>query len=506
MNSSVVARWRRAERAHGVTSWFTFYDAAAAAVFVAILAVAVVPRFDTDFWWHLFTGRHILASGVPTKDFLSYTAPGRLWVDHEWLTEVGMYLALQLGGFKLLFGLFGLLTAGAFLIVFHLMKGRGVHPALGLVLILMAAFATVGMWGPRVQIVSLVLAGVFCTLLERYRQTGEVRWLAGILIVMVVWANLHGGFAVGLLLIGSYFLGGVFDRVKEGMSWRQAVRRQRPLLLTLGGAVVMTFLTPGTYHTALYPLRFLTPNAFTNRIAESQSPNFHLYQLLPFELLLLGLVVGALLARRRVSWIDVLVAVGFTHLALQQTRNVALWCIVVLPIVAYYVQEAVRPLSQGFGRLNRPVPRASLPIVNWVVLLGVVVAGIAFVGRADSTANVLAAERQSVPSAAVAYLNAHPPLGHGFNSYSFGGYLIWATDGAVPVFIDSRADTVYSDRTLGDYLAMYNARPAWHRLFNRFAITWALVEPAAPVAAVLAQTDGWHRVFWSHEAVIYERG
>jgi hypothetical protein len=502
---SAIARWRHVEGARTRVISLTMADLAATAVFVSILAVAAVPRFDADFWWHLYTGMHILSSGVPTHDFLSFTAKGHVWIDHEWLSEVLLYGAAKLGAFRLVLDVFALVITGAFLCTFSLMKARGVNPMFGLVLILFAAVSTVASWGPRIQMISLLFAGIFCLLLERYRSTGKIRWLAFLVMGMTLWSNLHGGFAVGLILIAAYLCGGCFDRVHEGMSWTQALRRQRPLAVALVACFAATFVNPGTYHTALYPLRFVTPNQFTNTIQESLSPNFHLVQLLPFELLLVGLITAPLVTRRRVSWIDVLICIAFTHLALQETRNIDLWCIVVLPIVAMYVQDAASPIAGVLARLNRPVRSARVPILNWVILLAICAAGVSFIYRAESPKLVIAAARASAPTRAMQFLNRHPLSGHGFNSYAYGGYEIWASQGKIPVFIDSRADTVYSDGLLRDYLAIYNAQPSWHQLLSKYDIKWVFVEKTAPIVSVLAESAHWNRVFKGQEAIIYER-
>lgn len=474
----------------------TLYHVGAAAVFCGILAVAVLPRFDTDIWWHLFVGRYILQhTAVPTGDFLSFTVPLHQWVDHEWLTEVIMYSAYKLGGLGLVVSIFGMVTTGAFLTLFVLMRLRGVNQILALGFTLIAATATVGTWGPRVQMISLLFAALFCYALERYRTTAGASWLVGLVAGSWLWSNLHGGFVIGWILIGVYVLGGAFDGRQGGMSWRQILRWQRPLVLSLIASVMISLVNPNTYHQLLYPLRFITPNAFTNAIQESQSPNFHLFQQLPFEVLVLGLIGFGLRARRRISWIDVLLCVTFTHLALQQTRNIALWCIVVVPIVAVHVQAASEPLLERFQQINRPIRSAFAPTINWLFLVVVLVAGIVGVTRAGSPADVLAAQQQAFPAWGIAYLDHHPMKGNLFNSYSYGGYLIWKTDRRYRVFIDSRADTVYPNSTLSDYLTIYNAAPGWNDLLRRYRIRWLFVEPQAPIVAVLTQRKQW-QVDW----------
>jgi hypothetical protein len=488
----------------GLLGALTLYHVAATAIFMGILAVSVLPRFDTDLWWHLWVGRHILGSGVPGRDFLSFTVQGHSWIDHEWLSEVLMFGAFKLGGLKLLLTVFGLITTGAFALVFLVMRLRGVSQVLALALTVVIAVATVAVWGPRVQMMSVLFVAAFCFMLERHRATAGVEWLAGLVASMWLWSNLHGGFVIGWLLIGTYLVGGLFDRVQGGMSWAQALRRQRPLAAALAASVVVTVVNPNGLRQLIYPLKFLTPNAFTNTIVESQSPNFHLYQTLPFELLLIGLIAGALLVRRRVSWIELLVCVLFTHLALQQTRNVILWCVVLVPVIAVYFQEVGSFLTERWHHLNRSVQSRPLQFANWALLVMVIVLGTGFMARIDTPSSIWAAEKSAFPAQAIAYIRSQRPAGNVFNSYSFGGYLIWKTDAGVPTFIDSRADTVYNDTTLSNYQTIYYARTGWQRLLHKYRIRWILVEPEAPIATVLSQTDGWQTVYHGKLATISE--
>ncbi len=482
------------------------YQVTAAAIFGFVLLVAVLPRFDTDLWWHLFVGKTILQGhGVPSHDFLSYTVPGHGWVDHEWLAEAGMYALYRLGGFPLLLFVFGLFTTLAYALVYALMRSRSVGPVLALVLTFAAASASFGSWGPRVQVLTLAFAALFALILDGYRHSGN-RWaLFSLVGLMLLWSNLHGGFVVGLLLIAAYMVGSILDHLVSRWSIQTALRVERPLMATLAGCFLVTLVNPNTYRQLLYPLKFVAPNTFTNAIQESLAPNFHLVQMLPFELLLIGLVVSAFLARRRVSWIDVIMVVLFTHLALQQTRNVALWCIVVVPILAVYAQDALRPLMGAFEDLNRPLASRVVQLSNWVILalVGVLLVGLS--SRYLSPRAVHAAEAGSYPLAAVRYLDHHPLQGRGFESYSYGGLVIWNFYPRYPVFIDSRADTVYDDSTLTKYLTLYDAKPGWRRLLAAYRVDWVMVEPGAPLIQILRSSPHWHVDFEGRLAVIASR-
>lgn len=504
---SVITRTLQRERSATALRSLSAYHVGAITIFAAIFVVAALPRLDTDLWWQLFVGRNILRhAAVPMRDFLSYTVPGHAWIDHEWLSEILMYGVYKLGGIKLLLTSFGMVITVTYIILFGLIRLKGVNQVLALTLTLFAATAGIGSWGVRVQVLSLLFTAAYCFALERYRSTAGTEWLIAMAAGMLFWANLHGGFVIGLLLMAIYMVGGLFDRVHGGMSWSQGARAQRPMLWAIGAAFVVTLFNPNTYHQLVYPLRFVAPNAFTNTIQESLAPNFHLLQVLPFELMIIGLVACALLVRRRVSWVDVLLVVTFTHLALQETRNITLWGVVVVPVLAVYTEEAAKPIIARFRHANRSVQKAPLFIANWAILVAVLIATVVLMGRTVNAKTIWASERATYPAAAIAYLNQHHMPGRVFNSYSFGGYMIWKAHPRYRVFIDPRADTVYTGRVLEDYLTVYDGKVGWQGLLREYRIRWVFVEPESPIAQILSETDGWRVQYQDPRAMIIVHG
>src|SRR5689334_7923001 len=71
----------------------------------ALLAISSALYFlgdheaDNDLRMHLYSGRRILAEGaLPRLDDASYTAAGLPWVDHEWLSQIGLATLFAGGG------------------------------------------------------------------------------------------------------------------------------------------------------------------------------------------------------------------------------------------------------------------------------------------------------------------------------------------------------------------------------------------------------------------------
>src|SRR5579883_2553871 len=84
-----------------------------AAAFVAATLQLAVSAVDPDYWWHLATGRWMLAHGrVPFTDPFSYTHGGQTWYAHEWLSELVLGLADRIAGYSGGIVLTGLIVAG----------------------------------------------------------------------------------------------------------------------------------------------------------------------------------------------------------------------------------------------------------------------------------------------------------------------------------------------------------------------------------------------------------
>ncbi len=180
--------------------------------------MAMRPSLDSDTWWHLRTGAWILEQrSVPQTDPFSYTRQGADWQYPGWLVEaplVLIYRYLGAGGLNLWTAL---MATMAFMFVWRRLSGGVFLRAF--VTILAAAAAGI-YWAARPYMVTFLLTAVFLWILEGYRwDCPDVRkakrrlwWLP---VLMIVWANSHGGFITGFILLGVYGLSGLLDLIRS---------------------------------------------------------------------------------------------------------------------------------------------------------------------------------------------------------------------------------------------------------------------------------------------------
>ncbi|MBK7177949.1 MAG: hypothetical protein IPH82_12305 [Chloroflexi bacterium] len=468
---------------------------------VALFAMAVRETLDPDMWWHLRTGEYILQEGIPRQDVFSFTVPDHEWITHEWLSQVFMWGVYQFGGLPGLIIVFALLITLTFWLVYLVTPGR---PFLAAFVVLLAAFAAAIVWGARPQIFNLLLTAVFVFLLERFKDKKIGRralWLLP--VISCLWANLHSGYLLGVVLLGTYTVGEALQQWRGGgdrtLPWSDIRFLAMITALSFGTAV----LNPNGPELWIYPFFTLGSSAMQVYIQEWHSPDFHVSIFWPF-IALAGLgVIGMIFSQRRPTWGDLLLFGGTLAAGLLSARNIPLFAIVSAPIVARHVLgsldgTAVYPILSG----EKPERRATavMQALNWLLLL------LAVLGALGWTATKIAGNEAAVaarfPVTAVDYLEssglAEQP---GYNSYNWGGYLIWR---GLPVFVDGRAD-VYGDPFLFYYLQTFEVADNWQEPLDDYAVAYVLMETGAPLTTLLQTSPDWQLAFADDVAQIFIR-
>jgi hypothetical protein len=473
-----------------------------AIVFIAIFTMAVRVPADTDTWWHLQSGRWTVENrAIPHSDPFSHTRLGQPWIDHSWLAQIILfeaYGALKYAGLALLVA--ALVTA-AYVSVWH--QCRDGNRWLRAFTLIIAATTSGVIWAARPQVFSFALTALVAYLLHQFKhgRSGIIWWLP---LVMLVWVNTHGGFAVGLILMIAYLFGETGNRLlrNQGMPWREVGR----LALVLGVCLLVVPINPNGIQMWGYPFRTVGIGVLQDFIAEWRSPDFHQLHLHPFIWMLLAALTAIGLSGRRADFTDLTLVALFTYMSLLAGRNIALFALVTAPVIVRYGSSAVAQWRERMGwSVERTMVTGTRPLVplNWALLGLVVVAALAKISQPLSTAVNEQAQADSLPVQAVAYLEDERPPGPIFNSYNWGGYLIWELPD-YPVFVDGRTD-LYDDAFLREYLSIVLAQDGWEEALNSRGVNVVLIEPQSVLGRLLVERPGWEQVYADEMATIFVR-
>ena len=266
-------------------------------VFLLVFFITLSPPQDADMWWHLRAGKEMVEQGkILTTDIFSYTHYGEPWTNAFWLSDIVLFLAYKLGGY-LGIALLVSLTAVLVMAVIYQHSAHNPFP-LPLFIILLATFAIAPIWTPRPQIFSFLLLAILDYGLSR--QNGFILkrpWL--IVPMFILWANMHGGFIWGFLLMIAFIVGNGIDNLlkrENSLSFKQLG------YLGIWTLIAASAISINPNGLSLWKLPFYTVGVSIQSITEWGSPDFHRLDLHPILWLIFLIIVGAGTSRKRFSW------------------------------------------------------------------------------------------------------------------------------------------------------------------------------------------------------------
>jgi hypothetical protein len=465
-------------------------------LFPAILAMglfvlAARPVVDPDLWWHLKTGQLILQNrAVFHADPFSFTRAGAPWLNHEWLSDVLMFVLYRAAGWAGLIVTFAAIITATFLLAFYRCAGRRYLAGL---LTLWAAIASIPLWDVRPQILSFFLASLLLVLHDRSIRRPNLLWWA--VPLMLLWANLHAGFALGVVLLAIFLAGTSLDAIFGFESWPAAKSRLRISSLVLITCVAVVAINPAGSKLYWYPFATLRSASMQKYIAEWASPNFHQAQFVPLALLMLASLAALALSSKRLSPAKLLLLGATNFAALLSIRHIAIYALVVTPILSELLAGSVRP-----ARTRVPGPRSL--VMNGLLLAGFGVFAVVHVASVIAHQPATVAAR--FPERAVTFLSQQHIAGPVLNHYDWGGYMIWRLYPQYKVFIDGRAD-VYGDTLMHDFASTYSLTDDWRAPLDRWQIRSIILPPDAPLITALQHSASWKKVYSDSQATILTR-
>ncbi len=387
---------------------------------------------NVDIWWHLRTGLWILQNHAVPRSGLFSQYIDRPWVDSSWGFDVltsGAYkllglraLAVLLMGFKLALAAVTFLVAGGW-------RCRCFWCA-----ILLSATAQYVITDLLLRpiLFSILFFGVELFLLLQSRRCGDLRPLFWLPVLFFLWANLHPQFLIGLLLLGLYVAAEVTEfllRKSGASSFPSPAHSLAEVSAIAGLSVLATLLTPYPFH--LFPTACQTAygKVLFEDFQEMQAMAFRRPQ--DFVLMLLVMAAFFALGRQRSRDLFKLSAMGiFVVLAFRVQRDV--WCVVfpaiaiVADAVADWRREPELHKSSQPWKWEKPL----LAVLVLVVFLAAII-------RLPGSSALMNQASRAFPVKACDFIRANHLPGPLFNTYYWGGFLIWYLP-EYPVSFDSR--------------------------------------------------------------------
>jgi hypothetical protein len=471
-------------------------------LFLGLFIMTMRPIADPDFWWHLRTGQFISDThDIPRTDPFSFTKAGETWIAHEWLADLGIFKIFQLGGYGALIFIFSLIITVAFLTAYLRCTVES-RPYVAGFILLLGAISTAPTWGVRPQMISLFFTSLFLFLLDRYWHDRNYKLLIPIPFITLLWVNLHAGYFLGLAILGIFIVGGVIEILLAETS-RGEEPRDIPALKSiflLCGCLVACMLAalgnPNGFHILIYPFQTLFSPSMQKLIQEWFSPNFHQMMWQPLAWFILALIGIGMVSKKQIKPTYIILTLVFGYAALRSMRNIPIFIVTAIPVLSDQICFMVNIPSET--RFPNRLVRLTTP---FILICMAVIASLHFIQVVQEQSST---EAEIYPKAAVDWLLKNKPARNLFNTYDWGGYLIWRTYPTYRVFIDGRAD-VYGDKFIFDFVNIYHAEAGWEDTLNQQGVHTILVESNSPLATIIRRQPEWHIAFEDITSVIFIR-
>jgi len=472
-----------------------------AGVAVAVLLVAFFKIADLDFWWHLKTGQIILQQKqFQYREIYSFSAPGRPYIDHEWLFQVFQYLAYAVGGTTGVILLKCAVLISIYLLItkFLLKKGINLWIVTSLILLSLAGGRTRFIERPEI-FSELFLVGTYIWI-EAYLDRRNWRILIPLLPLFILWSNIHAAVILGLVFQG-IVVGGLmlerFVKQHEYPVYYNATDRQIGVLaFTLLACTLVTAINPNGFHVLKVPFELtgIIESGLLNNQEWQQPPAWRL----PFFYLSVLFTFFLFMANaRRLHFIHFLTAAFLGYISLKYVRNIALFCIFMpLLVWPYLATLQWKKVLLSFG----------LAAMIWLVAYSPFEFGTGIASY--------------FPDKIARYTKAKNLQGHMLNSYAFGGYLIWSLYPDRKVFIDGRNEVFLP--LLKEIVHVRADSRLWKQFLEKYGIEYALlnywdeleelttfdatnkpIKTYAPFSSTHFPRLRWALVYWDDAGMIY---
>jgi hypothetical protein len=184
----------------------------AALVTLTLLLVYAQPITDTDLWWHIAYGRHLIEnqSLIPIHSTFNWSPADDKSIYVAWLAETFLFTIYDLGGTS---PLFVLRYSCYLLFVIIVLKGAvdlkiQQNPLIWLIVLLGLLLSQSAKY-IKPEMFSFVIFSGMIFVWYRLKNHNSISWKTTYLfpIILTAWANTHGAFIFGGMFLGIMYIG-----------------------------------------------------------------------------------------------------------------------------------------------------------------------------------------------------------------------------------------------------------------------------------------------------------
>jgi hypothetical protein len=475
------------------------FDYTACIVFLtAMFFLALRPIESFDTFWQLQSGKYIWQTAQFIYQDIFSQAAELSRQEHCWLHDLVLYVfykALGYAGLSILKALVVAVCAGLLL---SWSLNKKVEASFAVAILSVCLFASEPSWLARPQLWTFLFSIILMQLLMLGRDHGWKAWV-WLPPLMLLWANLHAGCVFGLVLIGLFAVGELLRVFRFGFDWRYLSRLAAVGLITFGAA----FINPYGHR---IPLGQLLDHLKQHKVATGDAPLGMLgnmewlpttYADMPMFYWIMGVWLITLVWRwRDLDPFELICFVAFSYMGFSQIRHTTL----VAMLAGLFLPAALQQVFAKHAWFKRKALWNTLTVLLVVAL---------FTSTLWSGRWGAGLRESEYPIAAADYIQSQKLPRPIYNSYDWGGYLMWRLYPNYLVFVDGRST---SSKHFAAMVQVDTAKEGFEETLAVHGINTIVTRTCyydsggpMPLIEALALNPGWQLVFADDKSLIYVR-
>ena len=451
------------------------------------------PIRNADVWMHLRVAEDIVASGeIPRVDQYSAVAAGRTHLSHEWLSALIFLELYKLGGGQALTVFRAVMMLAMMLLLWFSLEKRARSFILTVPLLALAAYIILERVFVRPHIFTLLFLCIWIFCLERWRRGRQLRYLIMLVPLQVLWANLHGGYMIALVLgammTGTAALLTLFPSWSKGESYSGSDVAK--LAALTAACLVASLINPHGPGLIKFSLTMsLASDYIKQYVYEWGSPlaDKYMRRAYGFDVVLSLLILmwlGLFLNLKRRPLLDAALALLATVITLQAIRFVSFIGILGFPIM-------VRAWLAVADAQAKPLLLRRHHFIETALILLILASTIIYGFPYDKTTHrrIGWGFGGRLPYKTVNFLVDQVDEGIIFNDYADGAYLLHHLSPKIRPVMDSRID-VYGSELTHEYFSSRDDPLKFFDYLNKYNVSLILLmqtEKNIPIIQLLSQ-------------------
>lgn len=445
-----------------------------------------------DLGRHIKTGEIIVnCKCIPDTNLYSYTQADFPFYNHHWLPEVFFYYVHMFFGFGGIFAfkVMGIVLAfgTSYYLAFKKNKFWAFIFSFFFIYVLSERFDS------RPEIFSFIFISLFLFLIEKFRQTRNIKYLFPFPLIELVWVNSHIYFIVGIVIFSALFTSEFIQNKKK---------LDRSLLLLFVLTLLAVFINPSGFKGGFLPFTIL--ESYPYSIVENQNifflnTFFSSARILTFEILASIFTILFLVNLKKNDIFYSLISVFSLVSSLVMIRNFPIFVLVALPYMTFLASVTEGKIQDSYFIKNTKI-----------LLIFILIIFVPYRVYKIITYPIYGWGIVDAVGPGVDYLQKNNITGPIFNNFDVGGYLIYRLYPKEKVFVDARPEA-YSKKSFDEYRKMQYEMNFFNKQVKRYNISTVffshgdLTPWGQAFLSNIERNNNWKKVYFDDWVVIYKQ-